>query len=141
RPALAGLSPRRAARRPPGGAERRAHSARGRRDRRLHRRDDHADVRAVSGARPGDHHRRQLPDVSRVRGDRRAVRIRDRVLLWPVPRRAQARTLDDPTTRRAVLTKPGPTRSATLLLAAAAIACALALTACGTKQDAISARG
>jgi putative hydroxymethylpyrimidine transport system substrate-binding protein len=37
------------------------------------------------------------------------------------------------------LTKRGPTRSATLLLAAAAIACTLALTACGTKQDAISA--
>jgi putative hydroxymethylpyrimidine transport system substrate-binding protein len=39
------------------------------------------------------------------------------------------------------LTKRVPTRSATLLLAAAAIACSLALTACGTKQDAISAPG
>jgi putative hydroxymethylpyrimidine transport system substrate-binding protein len=39
------------------------------------------------------------------------------------------------------LTKRGPTRSAALLLATAASACALALTACGTKQDAISAPG
>jgi putative hydroxymethylpyrimidine transport system substrate-binding protein len=38
------------------------------------------------------------------------------------------------------LIKRGPTRSATVLLGAA-IACALALTACGTKQDAISAPG
>ena len=36
--------------------------------------------------------------------------------------------------------KRGPTRSATVLLGAA-VACALALTACGTKQDAISAPG
>jgi putative hydroxymethylpyrimidine transport system substrate-binding protein len=39
------------------------------------------------------------------------------------------------------LTKRAPTRSATALLASAAIACTLALTACGTKQDAISAPG
>jgi putative hydroxymethylpyrimidine transport system substrate-binding protein len=39
------------------------------------------------------------------------------------------------------LTRRGPTRCAALLLAAAAGACALALTACGTKQDAISAPG
>jgi putative hydroxymethylpyrimidine transport system substrate-binding protein len=38
------------------------------------------------------------------------------------------------------LTRRGPTGSATLLLAAA-IACALALTACGTKQDATSPPG
>lgn len=47
--------------------------------------------------------------------------------------------MDHPTPGRATLSKPAPYRPATALLAAAAIACSLALAACGTKQDTVSA--
>ena len=89
--ALAGVSPRGAARGPPGRDQRRADRPHGRSDRRRHRRVPDRDHRSLRRPRPRDQRRSHRPaDPAGVRGGAGAVRVRDRLLLRARARRAPA---------------------------------------------------
>ena len=84
--ALAGVPLRRAARGAARGDQRRSDRADCRGDRRLHRRDLNRHLRALCRAGTRDRRRHQrTADPARIRGGRGAVRVRDRLLLYPRP--------------------------------------------------------
>ncbi len=121
----------------PGGAQRRPDRAGGGRDRRVHRRDHDPNERAHPGLGREISQRRQFSDGARIRRHARAVRVRAFLLLRSRAGRTQAGPVERPTPRRHALTFPTP-RPRVLALAALLV-CALALSACATKQDVVSA--
>ena len=126
----------------PGGALRRPDRACSGRDRRFHRGDSHTHNRCLPGSRAPDHERHQLPNPTGLCGHDDPVRVRRRVFLRAFARRAQARALASPTgrpSRSDTLNAPSSSRLQLLAAALAALCAVLALSACGSKQDTLTA--
>src|SRR5207253_2654078 len=139
--ALAGAALRRAARRASGRDQRRADRADGGGDRRIHSRVPDSDRGRPRRPRARDQRRPDGPaDAARLRRRGGAVRVRDRLLLRPGARRAPPRAVGGSQPRRAQLSAAGgrPARGLAVL-ALLCCAAAIALSACGTKQDVLSA--